>query len=497
MRSMRSHAGRCLALVLAAALPGGSAHAEVLELGVSTQYVYNSNFFSSATNENATSSFLIGPTFDLSDTEGRFTYDVAFNGAYQVYVDQSGVNAWESRLRARGRYEIDARTSVQVTERFRDVSNLRFSRQDIALADTALDPNQDRYFRNDLELELIHQLTRLVQVRLRGAHHWIDFRENIDRNDSQAFEAGTELRLSVATGHDVGAGATYIHQDFEEALSRLGSRADSVSGYLSWNWTVNENILFSVNGGPSWIRSEEDNTNQVTQTQFVGGSSGGELFRADVGSCDVDPIVGQPVASNCDFATAGSPPIPASDLGLFQSFTLANGQRVDESSELTFFGGASIQATFAEWNLLAAYSRRQSTTSGDGLASSLDRINFEVEWAPPSLRWSAFVAGIWDRRETLTEATVVDFVVVDGDPDPGVNPAQRSTAFTLVEDRNNRRDNYTAIVGLRSAFTRNQSATLEFRYRRTDARNRGDSLPGIDTYFVVVSFDYTLNPLRF
>jgi hypothetical protein len=472
---------------------GGGATADELVLGASADYVYNSNFFASPNNEDDANSFLIGPTVDISDPDGRFRYDIGYAGAYQVYADQSGVNAWESRLRARAVFDFTTRTSIRVTENFRDISNLRFSRQDIALADTALDPRQDQYYRNDFEIELSHELTRLVDVRLRGAHHWIDFDQNIDRSDSQAVEVGTELDYQIARSHQVGIGVSYIYQDYQHALVQLGSKAEYATGYLSWNWDVTDQIRFSANGGPSWVRSEDDDTHEVSQRQFVGGFSGDQLFIADIRSCDTTPPTGTPLASLCDFATPGFPPIPASSLGSLENFPLTTGERVGSATDVTFFGGASLLMDLADWNLSAIYSRRQSTTSGDALASSLDRVILEFEFAPEQQRWSVFVAGSFDRREALTESTVVDYQLVDG----GGFQAERSVAFTEIDNQDSRRDNYTAISGVRTAFTRNQSATLEFRYRRTESRARGIHFPDVDTYFVVLSLDYQLDPIRF
>ncbi len=470
-----------------------NAPAQQLRLGAVFQSVYNSNFFSSATNENEAVSLQIGPSVQLIDPDGRLRYDLSYSGAYQGYIDESGVDAWESRLRARATYDIDRRTRVRVTERFRDVSNLRFSRQDIASADTALDPNQDRYFRNELELEFIRDLSRYLALDVRAAHHWIDFSKNFDRNDSQAFEVGTELRYQIAPRHRLGVGASYTNQDFEPALSRLGSRGEYLTGQLSWTLDLADNIELSLNGGPTWIRSKEDNTNEVSQDRFVGGRSNGELARADLLSCDVDQDApGGPsrVASNCDFASFD--PIAADDLGPREAFALATGERVVKATELTFFGGASVRASFAEWNLESSYSRRQSTTSGDGLASSLDRVALEVEYAPPARRWSVFVAANWNRRKTLTDATLVDFTVIAG-PD---GEAQRDIAFTSVESRRSRRDSFTAIVGCRSDFARGQSGTLEFRYRRTESRDGGITRPQIDTFFLLLSLDYTHDLIR-
>ena len=272
--------GASWCFVLLVVFAAGRADAADLLLGVTSEYSYTSNFFSSATNADPANSFLFGPTLDFSNENGRLTYDLNYVGAYQTYVDQSGVDAPESRLRGRATYEIDSRTTLRLTDRFRDVSNLRFSRQDIELADTALDPNQNRYFRNDLEIEVIHELTRLLEFSVHGAHHWTDFRQNLNRNDSQAFEVGSEVRYRLADRHAVGVGATFINQDFQEALSRLGSVSNSITTYLLWNWDIADNVVFTASGGPSFIRSEYDDTDRVTQNQFVGGRSGGDLFRA-------------------------------------------------------------------------------------------------------------------------------------------------------------------------------------------------------------------------
>lgn len=477
-------------VVLADAEP---VHAQELRLGIDGNYTYNSNFFSNENNPDAANSFQIGPSIALDRSEGRLRYELEFEGAYQIYADQDGVDAWESRLRARVVYDLTTRTRLRITERFRDISNLRFSRQDIELAATALDPNQDRYLRNDLELELIHDLTQLLELRLRGEHHWIDFRENVDRNDSQAFEAAGELRYRVATRHFAGAGLSYTNQEFEEAFERLGSTGEYVNGYLTWTWNVTDAITLTANGGPSWIRSDEDSANDTTQTLFVGGQLGGDTVRAAFASCDVatgppSPPLPSPVASNCDFTTVA--PIAAGDLGAFTRFPLTTGSRVGTDSELTFFGGISLTAALVDWNVDLSYSRRQSTTSGDGLASSLDRIAFEFEYAPARLRWSTFLAGSWDRRETLTDATRIDFSVVNAG-----GAAQRDVAFTTVQTRRDRRDNFTVIGGIRYRLDRHVSGTLDGRYRRTERRDQLGDRPGVDTFFVVFTVEYDFDPI--
>lgn len=479
-----------IALLLVGLVPA-SARAEELRLGAAAEYAYNSNFFSSDGGDEDANSFQIGPIFELSDPDGRLRYDLSYTGGYQFYVDQDGVDAWESRLRARASYQIDRRTRVRLTERFRDISNLRFSRQDIAATDTALDPQRDRYFRNDLELELTHELTRRLDGTLRTGHHWVDFDDNVDRNDSQAVDVGAELAYALTGTQDVGAGVSYAHQVFDRALSRLGSTSNYVSVFGIWSWSITPQIQLQARGGPAWVRSDEDDTDEVRQDQFVGGRRNGDLFRAAFTSCDaIAGSGGEPVASTCSL---DDDRIRASDLGSRQDFQIVSGERVDEADEVTFFGGASLSADLTDWNLLALYSRRQSTTSGDALASSLDHVELELEYAPLHSRWSVFVAGAFDRRETLTRATEVDFIVVDGTD----GAAERDQAFTDIDRGNTRRDAWTAIAGVRAALSPRQSATLEFRYRRTDGRDRGIDQSGEDTFFLVLSADYLYDLLRF
>lgn len=485
-----------LPFVLLPLLVAGESFAAELRLGIDGNYTYNSNYFSDNDNEDEANSFQIGPSVEITDQEGRFRYEVQFDGAYQAYADQDGVDAWESRLRARASYDLTERTRVRVTNRFRDISNLRFGRQDIEVADTALDPTQDRYFRNEFELELIHDLTELLELRLRGENQWVDFEQNLDRNDSTAWQGAGELRYQVSDTHFLGVGASYTRQDFQEALSRIGSKADYVSGFATWTWIVTDAVTFTANGGPSWVRSDEDGIAQVSQTRFVGGQQGGEDRRAQLGNCGV-PVGGQRFASNCTLAPVSNPS-NGEGLGDLVVFGVDPGTpRVGEDEQLTFFGGATLTANLPDWNLTASYQRRQSSTTGDGLASSLDRVFGEVEYAPSSSRWSVFAAGSWDRRETLTDSTRIDFVLVD-DADLTVDAERDASllAITSIRSQNTRRDNFTVIAGTRFRIENQFAATLDGRYRRTEIDGPDIDRPGIDTFFVVLTFEYDFVPIQ-
>ena len=66
-----------------------------------------------------------------------------------------------------------------------------------------------------------------------------------------------------------------------------------------------------------------------------------------------------------------------------------------------------------------------------------------------------------------------------------------------MQDRSSRLDAYTAITGVRTAFTPTQSVTLEFRYRRTSGRDQNFDRPDTDTFFVVLTAEYLPEVFRF
>ena len=129
--------------------------------------------------------------------EGRLNFLASYRGSYQAYRDQKDANAPEHRLRLRGSYDIDPRTTLHVNNRYRDVRNLRFTREDILDGDTGLTPNNDRYRRNDLEIMLHRDLSRVWELELHATHQFIAL-DNPERSDSDSYEIGACARIGIA-----------------------------------------------------------------------------------------------------------------------------------------------------------------------------------------------------------------------------------------------------------------------------------------------------------
>jgi hypothetical protein len=488
--SLQSTVARtCLAILLVSSAPG---LCNELTIGLDSAYVYDSNFFRSETDEESAEHVDIGGNVTFEREEERFSYLASYIGSYQKYREQEDADAPAHRLQLRGRYDIDPLTTFRLEDRFRDVRNLNFSREDILDGDSGLVPNDDRYQRNDLELTLHRELSRTWELEFNAVHQFIDFDQNLNRSDSESIEIGAQILHRFAPRHRFGGGLSWVTQDFDGGDFRLDAEADFLVADLAWVFDIGEQIQLAVNGGPTWFQTDEDAPDYVQQTQFVGGRQGDEVFRANVRSCQLDNVTGIGIASRCDFITPGAEPIAADDLGDIQNFALGLGTPPVEDDGVTFFGGISLVARYSNWTVDAELRRRQSATSGDALAATVDQFRLDLGYAPPLARWDAYIAGSWERREALSDASIIDYTVIPGTEDA----AQRSQVFTRIRDPDDRRDALTALVGVGARFTRRLSGAAEVRFRRTERRVSARESE-IDSYFVVVKLSYTFATVRF
>jgi hypothetical protein len=459
-----------------------------ISLGVESAYIYESNFYRTPDNEVSEDSMEVSGIITAERDEGRLNYLLSYRGSYQAYREEDGANAPEHRLRLRSGFDIDPVTTIHLNNRFRDVRNLNFTLEDIFDGDSGLEPNRDRYQRNDLELMLHRNLTRTWELELDATHRFIDWDDNTDRSDSVSYEFGGRVDYRFARRHRFGGGVSYMWQDYDGNQTRLDVKAKYLLTNLAWTFDIADQVQLMVYGGPALISSEENDPGEISQQQFVGTARGDTVFRANVSSCGFDEELGIGVASRCNFNVPG---IPADDLGEVLVFPLEVGPNVGEDDDVVMFGGVTLNATFSNWTVDAELRRQPSVTSGDAIASSLTRFRWEVGYAPGQNDWDVFIAGSWEEREAITNSTRIDFTVIPG-PD---NAAQRDLAFTRIRDPDDRRTSLTGLVGLRKQFSRAFSGSVSFRYRRTEQRVTGQDTFK-DYYFVVIDASYAFNSFR-
>ncbi len=467
-------------------------HGYELTLGLDSSYVHDSNFFRTENDEESADSVELGGTVSLEHRSDRLRYLGSYTGSYQTYRKQDESDGAEHRLRLKGSYDIDEITRVQLKNNFRTVRNQRYTRDDIRDGDTGQDSRVSRYQRNDVELLLQRDISSTWAIELNASHQFIDFNRNVSRSDSDSIGLGGRVLHHFAPRHRFAGGLSWVGQNFDGDDFRFDAEADYLIADLAWIYAVTEHLQLTVNGGPAWIKAEEKASGMVQETAFVGGILDGELFRANVRSCDFDTATSTGIASRCNATTPGAQPLLANNLGEVNNYSVNLETPVEKDDDLTFFGGVALEGRFADWTVDMELRRRQSSPSGNAIAAKLSQWRWEVGYTPPRFRWNAYVAGSWERREAFSRATIIDYLVIPGPEDA----AQRSQAFTRLRDSSDRQDAFTALVGVRNQFSQHLFGEVGVSFRHTENRVSGQANES-DTYFFVVNLSYVFDPIQF
>lgn len=473
----------------------GAARGAELDIGVVTDYVYNSNFFGAPAAPFTDANLVqVGPSLDLRQRDGRLRYRLRYDGLVQRFTDQSEADALEHRLGADLTWALDRRTSLRLKERYRDVSNLRFTRLDIELGDTVLNPLQDRYQRNDVELELRRDLSRRSRLEVTASQQWIDFENSLDRSDSTSLSGAAALRHQLSRKQTVGVGIEAVRQAFEATPLRIGSDGTYARVEASWDWTPLRHVSVRASVGPAWVRSSPDLRSQAVAPTFVGVARDAGTLRASIESCAVDPLLQRRLASLCDPFSETAPPIVAPDLGPEATFELTDPFTGNDTQTVDVFGGIELRGEWPRWTVDASFRRRQSSTSGEALVSTLDRVFVEI--ARPTgagaSRLTPFLAMSLDRRRALADAPLLDFTVT-GDAE---GAARRDVAFVRLAEAVDDLDALTLIGGVTGALGPRLAVTGELRLRRTRRFDAlGDDVTA-EQVFASLSLSYGFAPIR-
>jgi|GEM_PF-4015449 len=476
-----------LALIAAAVTLGQTSQATEFSAAFIGSSAYNSNVYGVDGDEESDMLLEAGAELELrSDSERRLDYLLNYRGDYQSYADADEANAMEHRQRFRLRYDIDPITQIILNQRYRDVSNLQFDLDDFDSGDTGIDISQNRYERNDISVELTRELSRRWSVGGSLGYQTIDFKRNINRSDSNTTEVGAVLNYLLSEKQDIGVGVRYANQDFDGADNRISAESDYFTLALLWTYRLDEFSSLVIEGGPTWVDTKQDRPSQTVTNTNVGGSDGGNLLRANFNACGVGGGQGQPIASLCDFSDPNAPPIPASDLGPRESYALDFTGFDTSDDDVTFFGSVVYTRRVSDWELEASYTRRQTATAGESLASSLDQFALGADYLPAGERWQLYARLTLDRRDAITNALIIDYTVVE-DVD---GSALRDVAFISDAGDNIDRDVLTGLIGGRYDVTRLLSAGLEFRYRDSERPASFAASGDAQSYEIEVSVRY-------
>ena len=461
-------------------------------MGLDGRYVYYSDVVPGGGEPQKDHSFEVAPRFEVGHRDGAGRYRLGYSGNYQGFRNRSDFNALEHRVRLRMRRRLSSRTRVEIDERFRDISNLRFSLADLESGDTAFSPEQQRYLANDVIAGIEHALTERLFVRAEISHQLVNFLETEDRNDSQALVGDLELSYQLSPTRRAGVEVSAGTQSFQPTASRLGSDAGVYGLNLVFEQRLDETSTISVRWGPALVRSRDRAIDAVSVTSFLRRDVEGQPFRVALDACRIDPSLGVRVESGCRPVGGTNDLIPTASLGPIERFTLPRSFDTPRRETLSHFGDLQYEGKFGDWAIEAGYERRLSNTTGDALASSLDRFSAAMDYVPEALAWRWYAAGRVDRRRSLTPASVVDFVLEPG-PD---GAAQRQRLIIDETDGEDRLRNLTIVTGLAYHFDRRLMGGVEFRYLDTRSADAFGTSRQPGRYLFQFTLSYDFDPRR-
>lgn len=488
------HAARVFVSALPALLPVLAGAAE-LRTTIETATLYNSNIYSlNETDEVDDLILRLGPEFDLrNDPEQRFNYRLNYRGWYEQYTKEEDASAFQHRQRLRLGYEFTPRTRLSLDQRYRRVSNLQFDRDDFQAGDTGIDIRQNKYDRNDISLDLEHQLGRRWTFNAILDHQIVDFDNNNSRSDSDSIALTGSFSYTLSERHDLGFGMRVANQDFHSAPSRLAAESDFLGLLLLWNFRITSRIDLTFEGGPTRVKTEQQPQEFADAPEYVGVRFEDDLFRANFSACTPGDDQIQPIASNCIYNDPAAPPIPADSLGTSIAYPLDFTDTDLKEDSVELFARLALSVGLSDWRIEAGLGRRPNAVSGQSLANVIDELTLSLDYEPAGSRWATYAEVRFEQREALTRALEIDYTLLPGEE----NAALRDDAFLSETGQRGDQDSYAFLIGGRYAFTRNLFGSLEGRYRSVERISNATGSTDSDTYIIELALSYEFSPERF
>ena len=485
---------RFLILLLISLAPMLASAAE-LRTTLETATIYNSNIYSLNETDQVDDLIVrLGPEFDLrNDSEQRFDYRLNYRGWYEWYTKETDASDFQHRQRLRLGYDLTPRTRLSFDQRYRRVSNLQFDRDDFQAGATGQDITQNKYHRNDMSLDLEHQIGRRWTFNAILDHQIVDFDNNNSRSDSDSLALTGSLAYTLSERHDLGIGLRIANQDFHSSPSRLAAESDYVGLLLLWNFRITNRVELRFEGGPTRVETEQKAQEFADAPSYVGVRFQDDLFRANFNACTPGDGQTQPIASNCVYNNPLAPPIPADDLGEVMAYPLdfTDVDLKDDSNEL--FARLSLSVGLSDWRVEAGLGRRPSAISGQSLANIIDELTLSLDYEPAGSRWVTYGEVRFEQREALTRALEIDYTLLSGEE----NAALRDDAFLNESGRRGDQDSYAFLVGGRYAFNRHLFGSLEGRYRIVERVSNATGSTDSDTFIIELALRYEFSPERF
>jgi hypothetical protein len=508
-------------LVVCPALPVLAAD---LEFSGGGEVEYDDNVFRSESDKDDDVLFRLRPGVRIYEDRGD---DLNFSAGYEAPVEFSTENSDEFDDvdhigRGSFQYHVNDRVEIFGNEQYGYLrSTLR--QPDVNTQAEALDPGtlefndqRDRVKTNDASLGASYAFSPRTVGRVVAGSSFFDSTRS-DRAKVWSVSGVADAQYKLTLKHQIGAGAGYAYQDFDDRTDIPGSQTSSYRVFGSWRWLITETLSFDLTAGPAYLETDQDDADRLrTEATFpfsflpaaqVRGffdKNGDPLFANPensgtigngsllVSSLDVvegancGTIDGFPVASLCngniiiDSNTDGA----TVDAVVADTIPVTNINPAGESdSEFTAFVDLVLSQRWSPTLSTALrYSRSQGDASGLGGTVIVDSVSLSNAWEFRE-RWQLSVRGDFARRESAFDIAQT-FDVVTGSTLPGGSAvdiaARTGTAFS--SKRNVEIDTNSWGVGGRITHQLFKTTSIYVQARYGEQDSRSNSL-GSDSDF--------------
>lgn len=388
------------------------AGAEELRLGVQGSIEHDSNLFNSPTTPIQDWVVRTGPLLGLRENQGNFVYELRYEPRFETFIDGTAPDAWDHNAFGRATWQMTGRTSLEATNRFlitRSLNRAGFI-TDPAAPDAGptgdIEVARQRIKRNLAAAKLIHMFT----PRLTGTASlsYDLFRtDRKDRFDSDVYGGSLDTTYVLTPGDQVGAGFGVTYQNFNETETQPGRETTLYRLYATWFHSFDPTFTLSVQGGPTFISSDQTSTAPssavVPAFPFESTERGGVRL-IDSTTCPTTDD-GQPfVADRCGLFSTELTGASASAVRRARRLVMQADATPDAGVRTTIFANIELQKRWDHFRAIARFQRTDATSSGLGQSTVLNALSGRLIWEPTN-RWSIAAAGTWSLRESATGQT--------------------------------------------------------------------------------------------
>jgi hypothetical protein len=495
-----------------------------LEFSAGGEAEYDDNVFRSETDKEDDVLFRLRPGVRVYEDHGD---DLNFSAGYEAPVEFSIENSSELNdvdHVANGifRYHANDRFEFFGSEQFGYLrSTLR--QPNVNAQAEALDPGtlefndqRDRVKTNDAALGMNYNFSPRTVGRLMANSDFFDSSRS-DRARVWSVSGSADALYKLTLKHQVGGGAGYSFQEFDNRQDITGSQTNTYRVFGSWRWAISETLALDLTAGPAYLETQQDDADRVrTESTFpfsilpaanVQGffdKNGLPLFGNPENAGVIGPgsllissldattgtncgfIDGVPVSSLCsgniiidsntDAATVNA--VKASTLGVTN-----RNPRGERDHDVTGFVDLTLSQRWSPTLSTALrYTRQQGDASGLGGTVIVDAVSLSNTWDFFE-RWQLAIRGDYARRESAFD-TAQTYDIVSGQTLPGGSAvdiaARTGTAFNSTRNVEIDTDSFGVAGRITHQLFKTTSLYVQARYTKQDSRS--DTL-GADSDF--------------